>query len=210
MEKKILLEIWSDLICPWCWIGKTRFEKALHASGLADRFEIKHRAFRLGPGEPVAPVEQMLASKYGRSTTEVDQMLAQVESTAAREGLEYHLRGTLSGDTIDGQRLVLWSATQGLEKKTLERLYRAYFTEHTSIFDRANLLRLAGEIGLEVNAARTVLESESFRSDVEDDELRARELGANGVPFFLFDGKYVVNGAQPTGVFRKFLEEITG
>jgi len=142
MIEKIKIEIWSDLICPWCFIGRTRLEQALARSLRQDRFLLKHRAFRLAPGEAVRTVEEALAQKYGRNQQQVLQMLDHVEKTAAQDGLAYNLRGTLYGDTLDAHRLVLWGAQNGLEDKILDRLYKAYFSERISIFDQKNLLDL--------------------------------------------------------------------
>lgn len=114
MNPKITIEIWSDIICPWCWIGKTRLEKALSQSSLKNRYELIHKAFRLGPGSLTKPIEQALAEKTGGDQKQVLGMLDQVEKVAAGEGLKYNLRGTLYGDTLDGHRLILWAA----EKKS--------------------------------------------------------------------------------------------
>ena len=143
----LTVEIWSDLICPWCWIGKRRFDEALAAFAHADRVDVALRAYRLMPGQPVEPVEAMLAGKYRMSPAQVDQMLRQVSDAAASVGLRYDLPGTLVGDTLDGHRLVKLAEATGRAHALTERLYRAYFCEHGSLFDHAELTELAVEAG---------------------------------------------------------------
>lgn len=201
----IRIDVWSDLICPWCWIGKRRLEKALKNSGHADRFEIRHRAFRLAPGEKTEPVEAALKRKYGRDPAG---MFDHVEATAAKEGLEYHLRGTLYGDTTDAHRLVLWASSKGAEMKLIESFSKAYFTDQKSLFDHGVLLELVAKEGLDRSEATEVLKSRAFADEVESDELEARQLGANGVPFFVFADQYGVSGAQPPAIFARAIEEI--
>lgn len=131
----LTVEIWSDLICPWCWIGKRRFDEALARFAHADRVDVALRAYRLMPGQPVEPVEAMLAGKYRMSPAQVDQMLRQVTDAAASVGLHYDLPGTLVGDTLDGHRLVKLAEATGRAHTLTERLYRAYFCEHGSLFE---------------------------------------------------------------------------
>lgn len=201
MSKSLTVEIWSDLICPMCWMGKRRFERALAAFPHGDRVHVVHRAFRLQPGAlPPQPVEQMMARRFG-SAADVSTMLKGVEQAAAGEGLTYHLSGTLVGDTLDAHRLMQLAAAKGVQAQAIERFYRAYFTEGLSLFDRETQLRLAKEAGLDRAAAAAVLDGDAYLAEVEADQRRAQALGANGVPFFLIGGRLAVTGAQPSETF---------
>ncbi|PFH26980.1 DsbA family oxidoreductase [Burkholderia sp. JKS000303] len=203
----LTVEIWSDLICPWCWIGKRRFDEALAAFAHAEQVEVVLRAYRLMPGHPVEPVEAMLAGKYRMSSAQVDQMLRQVTDAAASVGLDYDLPDTLAGDTFDAHRLVKLAETTGRAHALTERLYRAYFCEHGSLFDHAALLDFAVETGLEHSAAEAVLGSDAYHDEVEADIARAEQIGGRGVPLFVFGGRYAVSGAQPADVFAQALDQ---
>lgn len=203
----LTVEIWSDLICPWCWIGKRRFDTALATFAHADRVDVVLRAYRLMPGEPVEPVEAMLAAKYRLSPPQVEQMLRQVTEAAASVGLRYDLPGTLVGDTLDAHRLVKLAETTGHAHALTERLYRAYFSEHGSLFDHGALAEFAVDAGLERTAAEAVLASNAYRDEVEADGARAAQIGGRGVPLFVFGGRYAVSGAQPADTFAQALEQ---
>ncbi|WP_179401997.1 DsbA family oxidoreductase [Burkholderia guangdongensis] len=203
---KLSVEIWSDLICPWCWIGKRRFDAALAAFPHADHVDVVLRAYRLMPGHAPEPVETMLAAKYGLAPAQVDRMLAQVTDAAASVGLRYDLPGTFAGDTLDAHRLVKLAETTGRAHALTERLYRAYFCEHGSLFDHAALLDYAVEVGLERAAAESLLGSDAFRDEVDADGERAARLGGRGVPLFVFGGRYAVSGAQPADAFAQALD----
>ncbi|HEF4732860.1 DsbA family oxidoreductase [Burkholderia multivorans] len=203
----LTVEIWSDLICPWCWIGKRRFDEALAAFAHADGVDVALRAYRLMPGQPVEPVEAMLAAKYRMSASQVDQMLRQVTDAAASVGLRYDLPGTLVGDTLDAHRLVKLAEATGRAHALTERLYRAYFCEHGSLFDHTALADFAVEAGLERAAVEAALRGDAYRDEVEADGARAAQIGGRGVPLFVFGGRYAVSGAQPADVFAQALEQ---
>ncbi|MBU9401166.1 DsbA family oxidoreductase [Burkholderia multivorans] len=203
----LTVEIWSDLICPWCWIGKRRFDEALAAFAHADRVDVALRAYRLMPDQSVEPVEAMLAGKYRMSTAQVDQMLRQVTDAAASVGLRYDLPGTLVGDTLDAHRLVKLAEATGRAHALTERLYRAYFCEHGSLFDHTALADFAVEAGLERAAVEAALRGDAYRDEVEADGARAAQIGGRGVPLFVFGGRYAVSGAQPADVFAQALEQ---
>ncbi|MBR7901372.1 DsbA family oxidoreductase [Burkholderia multivorans] len=203
----LTVEIWSDLICPWCWIGKRRFDEALAAFAYADRVDVALRAYRLMPGQSVEPVEAMLAAKYRMSAAQVDQMLRQVTDAAASVGLRYDLPGTLVGDTLDAHRLVKLAEATGRAHALTERLYRAYFCEHGSLFDHTALADFAVEAGLERAAVEAALRGDAYRDEVEADGARAAQIGGRGVPLFVFGGRYAVSGAQPADVFAQALEQ---
>jgi len=204
----IVVDIWSDIICPFCWIGKRQFEKALEGFPHRDQVRLTHRAFRLMPGQPVGPTSEMLQQKYGLTPDQAAQNQARVEAMAASVGLEYHLADTLSGDSLMAHRLIRFAGDHGAA--LLERLYRAHFTEGLSIFDREVLIRLSAEAGLgaevETGAVRAFLAGSDLTSEVEADQQAANLAGARGVPHFVFNYRYAVSGAQPPEVFRRALE----
>jgi predicted DsbA family dithiol-disulfide isomerase len=201
------VEIWSDLICPWCSIGLARFDKALAAFPEKDSVDVVHRAFRLAPGAKTEPVSEVIPRKYGLPPSQAATMFDRVEDAARGEGLEFHLARNLHGDTKDGHRLVQYAATVGKQREVVERFYRAYFTEGISLFDHANLLDLAVDAGLEHEAVREVLESGAYGDVVESDQRTVQGYGVSGVPFFVIGGRYGVSGAQETKIFAQALQQ---
>lgn len=198
------IEIWSDVICPFCYIGKTQLEAALKEAG-ADA-TIEHRAFRLSPGEATGPTVDMLAKKYGQTPQQAEANMRGVEGAAAREGLRFNLAGTLSGDTLDAHKLLILACDKGVQPQVLDRFYRAYFSETRNIFDRASLLDLAAEAGLDRAEAEAALASPELASRVAADQRTAQTFGVRGVPFVVIDRKFAVSGAQGTANFVKALE----
>lgn len=205
------IEIWSDVVCPWCYIGKRRFESALADFPHRKDVEVIYRSFQLDPTTPSAvgaSATDMLAKKYRISRERAEAMNARVSGLAAQEGLEYHLETARHANTFDAHRLIHFAASHGRQSEMKERLLRAYFTESADIGETETLTRLAGEVGLDAGAARAALESEDYAGDVRADERRAQMLGITGVPFFVIDEKYGVSGAQPAEVFAQALQEI--
>ena len=203
------IDVWSDVVCPWCYVGRRKLQRALDESGLTD-VVIRHRAFELQPDEPVGVVEptlERLARKYGKTAEEAAEMQEYVIDAAETVGLTFNLADTLSGNTLDAHRLLLWANEHGLQDALVERMFAAYFTEGRSLFDTESLLALVREVGLDDAAAAEVLNSDRYRDDVVADEHLARELGANGVPFFVFDMKYGISGAQPFDVFAQTIAQ---
>ncbi|KAA9162977.1 DsbA family oxidoreductase [Amycolatopsis acidicola] len=202
------VDIWSDVVCPWCYLGKRRFELALAASGRGDEVEVVYRSFELDPrlprGEQVPKVPE-LARKFGTGEAEVRAMENRLERLAAEDGLEYHLEGTYMGNTFDAHRLLHLAKARGLQAEATERFFRAYFTEQRSVFDEDSLVELATEAGLDSAEAREVLRSDAYAADVRADVAEARELGANGVPFFVLDNRFGVSGAQSVETFTAAL-----
>ncbi len=199
------IDIWSDVVCPWCYIGKRRFERALAEFGGAADAEVVHRSFQLDPTRPAGQTvnrREMLMAKYHLSAPQVDAMDVRMEQTAAAEGLEYHLgEHGVTGNTFDAHQLMHLARAQGRQDAVIERFYRAYFTEQRSLFDQDALIELAVDAGLDAGAARQALAARTYASAVEADIQEARKLGATGVPFFVIDNRYGVSGAQATGVF---------
>ncbi|TDC79196.1 DsbA family oxidoreductase [Actinomadura sp. 7K507] len=203
------VEIWSDVICPWCYIGKRQFEHALEGFEHRDQVEVVYRAFQLDPSFPqgeTMEVADMLAGKYGMPREKAVEMNRQMEERAAGVGLEYHLEGGRVGNTADAHRLVHLATEQGVQGEVVEALYKAHFTDRRSVFDHDSLVKIAEEAGLDASATRETLTSGKFAAEVDTDQREARELGATGVPFFVVDGRYGVSGAQPTETFTQVLD----
>ena len=203
------IDIWSDVVCPWCYLGKRRLEKALASFEGRGDVTIAHRSFQLDPTRPRGETTSrrtMLMSKYRLTEDRVREMDHNMETMAAAEGLEYHLteKGQ-SGNTLDAHRVVHLAASHGREDQMLERLYKAYFTEQRSVFDVESLVSLAVEEGLDATEVREALESDRYVDAVSRDLEEARMLGVTGVPFFVIDGRYSISGAQATDVFTRAL-----
>ena len=202
------IHIWSDIVCPWCYLGKRRFEHALALFDHRDDVHVTHRSFQLDPSRPrhqTTNRRAMLKAKYQLTDAKVHEMDARMEGLAEIEGLEYHLSDEgLTGNTLDAHQLLQLGKERGVQDAVIERLYRAYFTEQRSVFDRASLVTLAGDAGLDPAEARDVLERDAYVKAVEADVNEARSLGVNGVPFFVI-GRYGVSGAQATDVFGQAL-----
>ena len=204
------IEIFSDVVCPWCYIGKRRFEEALSAFAHQDQVTVTYRSFQLDPSSPTTSeltLEQMLAAKYGRSIQQARAMNDRVSDLAATVGLDFRLQDAHPANTFRAHRLLHFAASQGLGNELTERLMRGYFSEGVRIGDRDELLRLAVEIGLDRSAAADVLDSDAFETEVRADIELARAFGATGVPFFVFDRKYAVSGAQETALFTEVLDQ---
>jgi len=200
------IDIWSDIVCPWCYIGKRRFERALSAFEHRDEVEIVHRSFQLNAAMPTGSVRNHrdhLMSKYGLSESQAGAAQVRMERTAAEEGLEFHLVGGVTGNTFDAHRLLHLAKERGVQDAAIERLYRAHFTEQRSIVDEASLLALAAEAGLDTDQARDVLRGDAYADAVAADLREAREHRVTGVPYYLLDHRHVVSGAQPSEIFAE-------
>ncbi|GAA3503579.1 DsbA family oxidoreductase [Streptomyces prasinosporus] len=209
------VEIWSDIACPWCYVGKARFEKALAAFPHRDEVEVVHRSFELDPGrakDDIQSVVTMLAGKYGMSEAQAEAGEENLGAQAAAEGLPYRTRGRDHGSTFDMHRLLHFARERGRQEQLLDLLYRANFAEERSVFDDdERLVELAGAAGLDPDAARGVLaDPEAYAAEVRADEREAARLGATGVPFFVLDRTYGVSGAQPAEVFARALSRAWG
>ena len=204
------VEIWSDIVCPWCYIGKRRFETALAAFDGREDVSVRFRSFELAPERPPTvdeTLEQMLASKYGVSLEQAAAMNARVTTLAASEGLDYHLERARPSNTFDAHRVTHLAAEAGLQDAVVERFHAGYFSEGVAIGDPDELVRLAVEAGLDADEVRVTLMSGRFTDEVRADEMLARQLGINGVPFFVIDRRYGVSGAQGADVLLDVLEQ---
>jgi predicted DsbA family dithiol-disulfide isomerase len=203
------VEIWSDVVCPWCYLGKRRFERAVAGFDHADTVEVTYRSFELDPTAPpgeTTPTRERLAGRYGMSAEQIDRAQRQMEHRAAMDGLDLHLGDLRSGNTRDAHRLLHLAREAGDEAELVERLHRAYFCEQRSVFDRESLAAVALEAGLSPTAVDDVLTSGRFTDEVLADEALAAAFGATGVPFFVIDRTYAISGAQSEEILRGALD----
>ncbi len=198
----MIIDVWSDVVCPWCFIGKRRLEKAISQLEYRDEITIRHRAFELQPdAKETMPTSKLLADKYRATPADVKSMQANVCAIADGEGLCYNLDETLSGNTFDSHRLLLWSQTIGKQDQLLEAMYSGYFENSLPLFSHQDLCTIAESIGISSLDVMSVLESDQYKSEVLEDRALASQLGATGVPFFVVDMKYAISGAQPLEAF---------
>ncbi len=209
MAKKLAVEIWSDIACPWCYVGKRRHEQALARFPHADQVSVRYRAFQLDPSAPAVDDGSLthaerLARKYGVTTAQAQTMTDRLVSTAAQDGLEMNFGILKTGNTFDAHRVLQLARERGLGAELKERLLRAYFCEGARLGEHAELLRLASEVGLEPDEVQAVLSSDQYEREVRADQAQARSYGISGVPFFVI-GRYGVSGAQPAELLLEAL-----
>lgn len=201
---RMLIEIFSDVVCPWCYLGKRRFEAALAGFEHRDEVQVRWRSFELDPGAaPSADGEDYagrLARKYGKSRADAQQMLDSMTATAAGEGLDYHFERAVHANTFAAHQMIHLAAEHGLQEQAKERLLRGYFTEGADLNDHATLATLAGEAGVDAGEAGAALRDQRFADAVRQDEAEAARLGVSAVPFFVLDRRYGIPGAQPAEV----------
>ena len=204
------VEIWSDIACPWCYIGKRRFEAALAEFEHRDDVRVTWRSFEL---DPSAPHERegdnatRIAEKYGITVERAREMGRTVTDAAAGEGLDFHLDIQRSGTTFDGHRVIHLAAERGLQDAMKERLLHAYFTEGQLMSDHETLVRLAVEVGLDEDEVRATLASDRFAADVRGDERLAGQFGISAVPTFVVDRAIGASGAHPPEALLQLLEQ---
>ena len=209
----MLVEIWSDVVCPWCYIGKRRFEEALTAFPHADEVEVVYRAFELDPAAPVEPTEtvvEALGRKYGGGPAAGRRMVEQVAEVAAQLGLRFDNAEAPHTTTADAHRLLHHALATGgpsLQARLNEALLEAYFGRAESMADHDVLSAAAVAVGLDRDRAHEVLAGPEYADAVQADLDQARAFGISGVPFFVVDRKYAVSGAQPTEVFASLLDQ---
>ncbi len=209
-KRRMDVEIWSDVVCPWCYIGKRRFERALAEFDHRGEVSVTWRSFQLDPNAAATsegdPIDR-LAAKYGMSRATAEAAQARVTANAATAGLDFHLDRARSGNTFDAHRLIHYAKSVGKQDAVKERLMAGYFVEGAAIGEHETLARLAVEVGLDEAAVREVLDGDAYADDVRHDELEARELGITGVPFFVLDRAYGVSGAQPSEMMLAALQQ---
>lgn len=199
LAEPLRVDVWSDLVCPWCHIGLHRLRRLVAAEGWT--IDFVHHAYQLEPARThSAPTREALAKRYGGN---VDAMVAHAQRAAEAEGLEVHLGDTISCNTRDGHRVAALARARGIQDAVVLRLMDAHFRQAADLGDRPTLVRLAAEEGLPAEAVDAMLADDSFQDEVNQDLDEARALGIRGVPFFLFAGRVAFSGAQPDEVFRE-------
>ncbi|QKY71141.1 DsbA family oxidoreductase [Lentibacillus sp. CBA3610] len=205
------IEVWSDFVCPFCYIGKRRLESALEQFQHSDDIELAYKSYELDPEAEVNPGQNMheyLAAKKGMSYEQAKSMNESLGEQAAEVGLTYHFDSMQHTNTFDAHRVAKYAAEKGKGKEMTERLLKAYFTDSELISDHATLIKLAGEVGLDEDDVTALLKVDDYAIHVRADEEQARQLGVQGVPFFVFNEKYAVSGAQPQEVFTEVLQKV--
>ena len=204
------VEIWSDVVCPFCYIGKRNFEKALAAFPAREKVEVVWRSYQLDPTLQATPgrsLHEYLAARKGFSTDHARQMGNYVTGVARQAGLTFNLDRAVVANTRDAHRLIHLAAARGLQDQAKERLLAAYFTEGRDVGDHATLVQLGTDIGLEAGDVQQLLASDAYADEVQTDQDEAGQVGARGVPFFVFGEKYALSGAQPSEEFLSALQQ---
>jgi predicted DsbA family dithiol-disulfide isomerase len=204
MSKRLEVQIWSDIACPWCYVGKRRFEAALSRFPHASDVHVEWRSFELDPSAPRVRAPQdyadRLGTKYGMPREQAQARIDQLVSVAQAEGLPLNFKAIQPGNTFDAHRLLHLAHTQNLQGQLKERLLRAYLCEGQAIGEHATLLQAASDVGVDVDLAQATLATDQYARQVRADQDTARRLGITGVPFFVLDQRYAVEGAQPVEV----------
>lgn len=207
----IQIEVWSDFVCPFCYIGKRRLEEALEQFPHKERVNVVFRSFELDPNaatESGITIHEHLAQKYGMSIEEAKRMTAQVAKQAESVGLAFRFEGMKPLNTFDAHRLAHYAKGQGKLHEMTEQLFYAYFTASASISSHRVLVELAEKAGMNGADVQQMLAGSQYADDVRRDEVEASRLGVRGVPFFVFNQKYAVSGAQPSDVFLQVLNKV--
>ncbi len=204
----MIVDVWSDMVCPFCYIGKRRLESAL--SQFDGDVTVRYHSFQLDPSQPEhkdGDIHTMIAQKYNLSYDQARRMNLSLERQAKDDGLDYHMDDAIPANTMDAHRLCHWAAEQGLPTQMEELIMKAYFTDSLNIADHAVLARIAAQAGLNEQAALDMLASDRYAQHVEQDQDRAARLGVRGVPHFVINGRQQISGAQPVDVFVQALNK---
>jgi protein disulfide-isomerase len=207
---KLKIEIWSDVMCPFCYIGKRKIEKALDEFPHKEKIEIEWKSFQLDPttkSQPGKSTYDYLAEKYGRDRQWSIEMHANVTDQAKTEGLEYNFDKAIIANSFDAHRLSHLAKKYGKGNELEELIFKAYFTEGKDVSEIETLVELGKNVGLDETEIRTMLASNLFKDAVQNDIIEAQQIGVRGVPFFVLDRKYAISGAQPKEVFTETLEK---
>jgi predicted DsbA family dithiol-disulfide isomerase len=202
------IDVWSDVVCPWCWLGKARLDSAVAA--FPHPVEVVFRSFELDPRAPKerdVPTHEMLTKKYGLGRAQIDALHQRMHAMGLADGIEFRFDLTRTSNTFEAHEVIHHAHSQGKQKPMVDRLFRAQFHEGVRVGDRAELLRLAAEVGLDRAEVEAALDEQRFTAAVRADEEKAHTLGISGVPFYVVDGVYGVSGAQSVDVLRRVLEE---
>jgi len=203
------VDIWSDVICPWCYVGKARFEQALSSFAHRDQVEVVYHSFELDPGYPKDSRETtfaMLSRKYGMSAADARAAESRVAELAAAEGLGFTPERPV-GNTFDIHRVLHLGLAKGVQSELLTAVNQAYFGQGRSVFDRDVLTEIAARAGLDPAATGEVIDGDGYADEVRQDERQAREIGVSGVPFIALDMALGVSGAQPAETFGSALQQ---
>jgi len=206
------VDIWSDVRCPFCFIGKRKFEAALAKFEHKDQVEIEWHSFELDPNAetlPDVPAAEYLANRYGKSREWAEQMQAGVTQTAAEVGLKFNLDRSIVANSFDAHRLIQLAKSEGLADEIEEALFIAHFTDGKDISDHSTLTQIGTSLGLEQTSIATMLSGPDFTDEVRRDEQTAQTIGIKGVPFFVFNEKLAVSGAQSPETFLGALRQAT-
>ena len=209
-KNKMKVEIWSDVMCPFCYIGKRKFEAALNQFPEKENVQLIWKSFQLSPDmktDPGKNINQFLAAHKGITLQEAKRMNDHVTQLAAKVGLVYDFDKAIVANSFNAHRLVHFAKHHGKQNEAEEQLFKAYFTDGKNTDDKTTLIQLGTEIGLDATALKTVLETDKYAEDVKADIQEAHQIGVRGVPFFVFDRKYAVSGAQESPVFLQTLEK---
>lgn len=208
---EITIEVWSDVMCPFCYIGKRRLEKALASFDPKNKVSVQWKSYQLAPNlvtnTEISSYEH-LATHKGISVEEAKTMSDQISTMAKADGLEYHLDKSVVANSFNAHRLSHFAKVHNKQNELEELLFQAHFTDGKNIDDIDTLVGMAESLGLDAAAARKVLESDEYADDVRRDIAEAQQIGVQGVPFFVFNRKYAVSGAQPVEAFTQTLEAV--
>ena len=210
MEKKMKVEIWSDVMCPFCYIGKRNFETALEQFADKKHIEVIWKSYQLDPSMPETAKENYLdylIKRKGMTAAQVEGMLDNVTQSAKQVGLEYHLNKSIIVNSLNAHKLIQFAKTKGFGDQAEERLFLAFFTQGKNIADIDTLTQLGKDIGLDESDIKTAFADEKYVTLVKHDIQEAQQIGVQGVPFFVLDRKYAVSGAQPSQAFLSNLEQ---
>ncbi len=204
------IDVWSDVVCPWCWLGHARLEKALASFAQRDQVEVVFHSFELDPGAPAdrdIPTDQMLSAKLGVGPAQVDAMHERLRALGRAEGIDYQFKKARTSNTFDAHQVLHLAAARGKQGQMVGRLFRANFAEGVRVGDRKELVRLGAEVGLDAAEVEEALADRRYEQAVRDDEAEASAHGISGVPFFVADGRLAVSGAQSTEVLRALIDK---
>lgn len=208
---QIKVEVWLDFVCPFCYIGKRRFESALEKFPHKNNVTVKYKSYELDPYAEVQPTEnyyELISNKIGVSIEEVKKNASDICEQATSAGLTYHFDTIKPTNTFDAHRLAIYAAKQDKGNEMTERILKAYFTDSEHIGDHRSLAQLAAEIGLNLDAVLDFLQTKKYTRAVKEDQEQAMQIGVKRVPFYVFNEKYGVSGAQPPEVFTEVLEKV--
>lgn len=211
MENKLKIQIWSDIMCPFCYIGKRRIEGALAQFKHSDAVEIEWKSFQLDANFIASPndtIIEHLAEKYRKDSDWAQEMIDNMTQNAKNSGLDFHFEKAILANSYNAHRLLQLAKKNGLGNELKELLFKAYLTDGENVDDLKTLSKLAQEVGLSRSTVEEVLHTNAFGKEVQDDIEMAHKIGVQGVPFFVFDNKYAVSGAQHEDTFVKTLEKV--